>query len=82
MGNISQSRLSPQKKDNFKIAIEFYTKAINLNQNVAIFEEIISLIIPKLSKELYSDNITDKVDKVNQLLNNSGEMEEEEINSD
>lgn len=47
-----------------------------------IFEEIMKLIIPKLSKELYSDNITDKVDKVNQLLNSSGEMEEEEINSD
>ena len=40
------------------------------------------LIIPKLSNELYSDNITDEVDKVNQLLNSSGEMEEEEINSD
>lgn len=47
-----------------------------------IFEEIMKLIIPKLSKELYSDNITDKVDKVNQLLNSSAEMEEEEINSD
>ena len=52
-------------------------------ENMPIFEEIMNLIIPKLSKELYSDNITDKVYKVNQLLNSSGEMEEEEeINSD
>ena len=51
-------------------------------ENMPIFEEIMKLIIPKLSKELYSDNITDKVDKVNQLLNSSEEMEEEEINSD
>ena len=48
---------------------------------MTFFEEIIHLIIPKLSKDLYSDNFNEDIERVNNLINNE-DIDEEELNSD
>ena len=49
--------------------------------SMTFFEDIIHLIIPKLSTDLYSDNITEEIDRVNNLLNKE-DVEEEELSVD
>ena len=44
---------------------------------MTFIEEIIKFLIPKLSKELFSRNITEEIENINKKLHPSLEYEEE-----
>ena len=55
----------------------FYPKEFNID-NMVYIDKITKLIIPKLSKNLYTENIDAKIDKLNKILQGIYEEEEEE----
>ena len=88
----TESINGPENKDILFIKINFYENGdirdifipngFN-DSNIDFFTDIIKLILPKLSKQLYSENITDQIEQIDKFLNENGAIdEEEEISSD
>ena len=63
--------------ENGEIKDIFYPKEFNID-NMVYIDKITKLIIPKLSKNLYTENIDAKIDKLNKILQGIYEEEEEE----
>ena len=64
--------------ENGEIKDIFYPKEFDLD-NMVYINKITEFIIPKLSKNLYTENIKEEIARIEKLLDGSDEEEEEEI---
>ena len=89
LNEVSDSKIVSDEKEVCFIKIYFYEngdikdifipKEFN-TENMVYINKIIKLIIPKLSKNLYSENITEQIELIEKIYNETDSDEEEEEN--